>query len=208
MTKKMDVIFGSVPPKRPLTSLAAICDDWRFRFQAGRHENHRRDHVVTYCAKARTFKEAVDRACASRAENGKCHNHQSRVREVDRRHFARLILRRKEIIGAAARAGNFDAMHAILEDCAPVGIGPVTIYDVATRIAAYLDIEVESLHLHAGVKVGWELLIGCKTDLKLIPRGDLPAEFRKLPTDEVEDLLCTYRDFLKPWLKPNGKKAA
>jgi hypothetical protein len=30
-----------------------------------------------------------------------------------------------------------------------------------------------------------------------IPREDLPKELQRLPTDEVEDMLCAYREILR-----------
>lgn len=195
MTKKMPALFKKVPPKAPLTSLKAVVDDWIFRFGEAGHEKHRRDTVCEYCAQSPDVQTAIRRACASRAANGKMHNHQSRVPEFVRKKFASII------IGRWKAPANFDELHDSLVSLAPAGIGPVTIYDVATRIAAYLSMDVCSLYLHAGVKEGWQILTGEKEKRERIPRSELPAELRRLPTDEVEDLLCCYRETLRPWLK-------
>jgi hypothetical protein len=196
---KLDMLFKKQPPRRPLKSLEAIVDDWSYRFGKDAPENHRRDHVVDFCKSAPSLKIAIERACASRAANGKMHNHQCKVREVDRKQFASLItdaLRDVEL-------HDFDELHDLLEKWAPSGIGPVTIYDVATRVGAYLKLEPESRYLHAGVRVGWSKLFGyCSPAIARIPRTALPAPLRTLPTDEVEDLLCAYRDYLSPW-SPN-----
>lgn len=197
MTKKMPALFAKHPPKKPLTSLDAIVDDWIYRFGKKGVSKQMRDEVVDYCAAAKSFKEAVARACLSKRPNGKLHNHQSRVPEKVRMQFA------KNILHVSPNPDNFDALYDELDRCKPYGIGPVTLYDVATRIAAYLKLEVESLYLHAGVMIGWCVLHGQRVrgyELR-IPRGDIPKALRRLPTDEIEDFLCAYRELLKPWLK-------
>lgn len=203
MTKKMPSLFAVHPPKRPLTSLDAIVDDWIFRFGANGVQKERRDLVVEYCAAAPNFAKAVRRACGSREEGGKMHNHQSRVTEAARAHYAEAIIARK----AVRDSTTFDELHDYCEAIASDldGIGPVTIYDVATRIAAYMKLEVESLYLHAGVRIGYQLLYGRRSpDLKRIPRRDLPEQLQRIPADECEDMLCAYREFLQPWLKENA----
>jgi hypothetical protein len=197
MTKKMPALFAKNPPRRPLTSLEALVDDWVYRFSHGGVEAHRRDMVVEYCAKAPDLLEAIRRACDSKNEEGKQHNHQSRVPHAVRAAFAARIEPHQ-----AERIQTFDALYDYLDYVKPSGIGPVTLYDVATRIAAFLELPVESLYLHAGVRVGWAALHGKRSPNVLrIPREQIPKELLRLPTDEVEDFLCCYREFFKPWLK-------
>ena len=205
--KKMNRLFKKLPPKRQLTSLAAIVDDWVYRFGAEGPEKHRRDTVVEYCASAHSFVQAVERACNSRAANGKMHNHQSRVTQGSRNHFCNAILAMWGV-GQHKAFKTFDQLHDEIERIGGVisGIGPVTIYDVATRIAAYLGLEITSLYLHAGVRQGWDILHGERTDrrIKRIPKARLPVELQRLPADECEDMLCAYREQLRPWCKPKG----
>lgn len=205
--KKMNRLFKKLPPKRQLTSLAAIVDDWTYRFGAEGPEKHRRDTVVEFCAASRSFPQAVDRAVMSRAENGKMHNHQSRVPHLARLTFGAAIL---DHLGEGNHKSikTFDQLHDELERIGkPIqGIAEVTIYDVATRIAAYLGLEITSLYLHAGVRQGWDILHGERTDrrIKRIPKAQLPVELQRLPADECEDMLCAYREQLRPWCKPKG----
>src|SRR5215471_21525719 len=77
-----DRLFGNMPPKRPLTTLEAIVEDWNMRFIEGDAKKYR-DTVVDYCMKAASFENAVYRACRCRNEQGKKHNHQSKVRDVN-----------------------------------------------------------------------------------------------------------------------------
>jgi len=203
MTKKMPALFAKHPPLAPLTSLAALVNDWIYRFGTDGVEKHRRDEVVDYCFQAKNLHMAIIRACDSKRPNGNIHNHQSRVTKAARDTYA------KALMAHGLRVSNFDALHDICERLAPPGIGPVTIYDVATRIAAYMQLPVESLYLHAGVRIGWCLLHDHRSpDKERIPRHEIPAELRRLPTDEIEDFLCAYRELLQPWLaSPRGSNA-
>lgn len=191
-----DRLFGSMPAKRPLTSLDAIVEDWQMRFINGDAKKYR-DTVVDYCVKANGFEEAVWRACRCRNELGKKHNHQSKVRDVVLMKWADIIIQRwnKLIPG---QFDNFDDLFDELGDIKIWGIGPVTHYDVATRIGAYLKLEPEQLYLHAGVLSGWKLLYGNGKWPMRIERRSWPAALRVLPADQVEDLLCAYRTFLNP----------
>lgn len=199
--KKMTKLFGKHPPKRKLTSLDAVIDDWTYRFGPNGISKEMRDEVVEFCAKAMNYEQAVHRACESKRPNGHVHNHQSRVPIKVRRKFERIIMKSK------LKPSSFDKLYDALDAIKPEGIGPVTLYDVATRIAAFMQLEVRSLYLHAGVRIGWCLLHGSRSPAQLrIERSDLPGPLLRLPTDEIEDMLCAYREFLKPWLKssPNA----
>jgi len=188
-----DRLFGSVPRKRPLTSLEAIVEDWNMRFIDGDAKKYR-DTVVDYCIKASSFEEAVFRACKCRNELGKKHNHQSKVRDVCLDAWAIKIvgnIHYKEIY-------SFDQLFDELRIILIWGIGPVTHYDVATRIGAWMKLEPEQLYLHAGVLDGWKLLHGNGKWPERIHRDFWPGALRILPADQVEDLLCAYRTFLNP----------
>jgi hypothetical protein len=203
MTEKMPALFKVYPPKSKLTTLDEVVDDWIYRFGKKGVQRERRDLVVDFCAKAKSLDMAIWRACRSKDANGKHHNHQSRVPMGVLESFA------NEIRSYVGRPKTFDELYDRLDDCKPSGIGPVTTYDVATRIAAFLKLDVTSLYLHAGVRIGWCLLHGRRSPDQLrIPREALPKALRRLPTDEIEDFLCAYRSFFKPWLKEdsNAKK--
>jgi hypothetical protein len=175
--------------------------------------------VHEYCRTSPNLSFAILRATRSRGEDGKMHNHQSRVPESIREEFAanillcapriRSIAKGRSLGGASDR---FDALHDLLDMSRPdKGIGPVTLYDVATRIGAYLAVEPTSLYLHAGVKEGIVALMTAEDRTMLfeptardrVAQDDLWAAwpaFCGLPPDEVEDLLCTYRHAFKECL--------
>lgn len=186
-------LFKDEPPREELTSLSAIVRDWKWRFVEGDAKRFR-DEVVEYCRDADDFIEAVERAVASRRPNGKMHNHQSKVKEVDRRRFGYAIVNAID----PASVADFDSFYDRLREIRPKGIGPVTLYDVATRIGAYLEVEPERLYLHAGVADGWRTL-GLPVNRSWggrVPRELWPKPLRELPADQVEDLLCCYRALL------------
>lgn len=189
------------PPKEPLVSLASIVRDWQWRFP-----RHRRDTVVTFCAEAPTLTVAIDRACACRKPDGKMHNHQSRVTHAAREalrlelQMYKKSIKRDVLLAWQASSPDdpFDVLHDWVEACSGPGIGPVTVYDVATRIGAHpsLDAEPTSLYLHAGCRAGW--LAMCPEPsrwrgVERVRREQMPVELQGIPADEVEDLCCTYR---------------
>jgi hypothetical protein len=156
--------------------------------------------VVEYCRAAPTLKVAIRRAVLSKDAAGKHHNHQSKIVATAYTPMLNALLH-KEV--RLQRAHDFDAIHDIVEAYAVPGWGPVGIYDIATRIAAFLGLEPQSLYLHAGVRQGWYALCEALPDVifnrrawanvERVTREHLPAEFLTLSADEVEDFLCTYR---------------
>lgn len=214
MSKKLLDTFKVLPPKRCIKvaqgaawlfrDLDAVVDDWIARFGAKGKWRAERDTCVQHCMAAASLDEAVMRACASLRTNGKLHNHQSRVRKQDRDYFAVRILKEVEF----EYVQEFDQLYDWINRARPSGIGPVTVYDVATRVAAYMKLPITSLYLHAGVQQGWNMLHGgrgkgagapTKGVVARIPKAKLPKALQRLPCDEVEDMLCCYRDYLKPW---------
>lgn len=197
--------FQKEPPRRPLTDLDAIVEDFQWRYV----DRKKTDQVVAYCADAPDFPTAVRRAVEARDAGGKHHNHQSKVDLRARREFGRKIVR-------AAQAGrvdtaDFDAMHDKFDRIKPFGIGPVTVYDTAIRIAAFLGIEPTSVYMHAGVKQGfltlWNSMTWCTSgaardqqrDLKRVDVGLFPPPLCHMKADDVEDILCTYREVFETW---------
>lgn len=191
-------LFKDEPPREPLTSLAAIVRDWQWRFIEGDAKRFR-DEVVEYCREADNFVEAVSRAVDSRRPNGKMHNHQTKVKESVRRKFGYAIV---DTIDPDAPE-DFDDLYDWMEELKPKGIGPVTLYDVAVRVGAFLELEPEQLYLHAGVWDGWKALHNGRSPVgkRRLPKEMWPEPLRALPADQVEDLLCCYRALL-PDIKP------
>lgn len=84
------------------------------------------------------------------------------------------------------------------------GLGELAVYDTADRMRHRLDLVSEHLiFLHAGARVGARRLLGGRLPREsgwAIQRWDVPQGLRHLPTHEIEDILCIYKDefFLTP----------
>jgi hypothetical protein len=201
--------FDKEPPKRPLTDLHAIVEDFQWRYV----DRKKTDQVIEYCREADTFTLAVQRAVESRDAMGKHHNHQSKVDITARRLFGKKIVTRTKL--GMIPVDDFDDFHDALDEIKPYGIGPVTVYDVAVRVGAYLGIEPQSVYMHAGVRQGMKSLLyaiynrdGHKA-LRLLVLSDyrephvavknFPKPLNRMKADDVEDILCTYREVFESW---------
>ena len=114
-----------------------------------------------------------------------------------RRTFLNKLLKIKSKIVLIAM---FDDLHDLLESQAPKGIGALSVYNCTSRIAAWLKCgPTKRLYLHAGPLKGWKKLTGCKGSPRHVPWLEVPAPMRqRLASHQLEDLLCEYRDLLKP----------
>lgn len=184
--------FKKAPPLEPLTSITALWRDYMWRYVTGR----RGDPAIPYTAKAKNLNEAIRRACDSKGEDGKTFFHQGRVWPVNRAaYYTNLSTsqRTRNRIGNSKSFGElYDEVKRVGEETK--GIGIVTIYDVAARLAAYLELEPEHLYFHAGVTTGLKALgIEPEKGVDRIPRADLPKFFQDKDLDLVESFLCGYR---------------
>lgn len=158
------------------------------------HDYIARKRVVA-CAGADRFRraaslqDAVAMATASTDERGKRHPHQRRIPGASLK-----VMHRRVSALDLLRLKSFDDLHeAILNATASIRmIGPLTVYDVATRIGAYLKLAPKHVYLHAGTRVGAKAL-GLGTGSR-IEHADLPPEFGLLTPAECEDVLCIYKD--------------
>lgn len=199
--------FSKEPPKRPLDDPSAVVEDFQWRYK----DRDKTDQVVEWCKKAPTFNVCVDRAVEARDEGGKHHNHQSKVKIADRRKFGTRIKKRRRDFKAIMREREeswhtrFDMVHDLFDDIKPKGIGPVTVYDVAVRVCARYGIEPMSVYLHAGVRQGFKALVASDPSwdgvhgLDRVPLYMFPPPLCDIPADEVEDILCTYREIFLGW---------
>ncbi|AZO77220.1 hypothetical protein B5U99_27555 [Bosea sp. Tri-54] len=98
-----------------------------------------------------------------------------------------------------ADAPTFEALHALVAAALrPInGIGDLTIYDVATRIGAFLKLAPDAVYLHAGAAEGAKAL-GIRTaGGRPVPLDRFPAALRRLGAYHLENLLCTFKRELK-----------
>lgn len=172
---------GCPAPRSTLLTYRAVVQDYIDRWRRPATDEFKDFRKLTCLA------AAIERA----AEKG--HNHQRRIKR-DSLNAAACTLSR-----SASRlkgSGDFKELITQVERLLnPLsGIGEVTIYDIATRIGAYLRFYPELVYLHAGTREGAKHL--GFTRRGWIRRDELPAAFRRLKPYEIEDCLCIYKDAL------------
>lgn len=181
-------------PDEPLDSVVACAVDFKRLYP---EDTKVRDAVMAWTMKAPTWEEAIDRACRSRGEDGKMDNHQSRVPLNNLLEFRNRIGADPDLAELAIY--DFDDLHDALEQVRPAGIGPVTTYDVAVRLACWIGIEPTSLYLHAGVAKGAKALGLPVRGRKRVPYDELERHLGQEVLDVIgdvttlEDFSCCYR---------------
>lgn len=144
-------------------------------------------------AKENSLAAAIHRAALCRWPNGQKHEHQYLIPPV-------VLQQAEKRLQAAskrlARATDFEALHRMVaEEIGGIpGIGELTVYDVAHRVGAYLDVAPALVYLHRGTKEG-AVVLGFRG--KMLHPNDLPAAFSRLTPAEIEDCLCIYRRELR-----------
>jgi hypothetical protein len=140
-----------------------------------------------------TLHDAIRRAALCVWPNGKRHEHQYLI--------AKPLLEQAEgrlqaMARKLAHAADFAALHDLVEDEIGRlhGIGPLTIYDIAHRVGAYLKKAPKLVYLHSGTKIG-AAVFGLRG--RTIDPANLPSAFSRLTPAEIEDCLCIYRHELR-----------
>ena len=148
-----------------------------------------------FFADQRTLSDAVRLAGLAETPKGKRLNHQRRIPPaVLKRSAARLLDR----LATLKEAATFEDLHDVVAETIGVleGIGDLTVYDTALRIAAKRGLEPRRVYLHAGTRAGAGAL-GFTDGADWILPGDLPSAFRRLRPSEIEDCLCIYKAELR-----------
>jgi hypothetical protein len=183
--------FAARPPAAEMNSIKNLWRDYMKRYvNAGRG-----DPALPWTVKATTLKEAIHRACMSRGEDGKLWHHQGRVWQRNLEAYERKLNERMYYEAIE----NSEQFWELMIWCSKAsdethGIGPVTEYDVAARIGAWLELEPEHLYFHAGVTEGLRALgVKLPRGANRLDREALPEFFRDKNLDIVESFLCGYR---------------
>ena len=94
-------------------------------------------------------------------------------------------------------ATTFDQIMQIVSECKVKGFGELSIYDTSMRIASYKNIEPDKVYLHAGARMGFEILESKgyipkgATKKKYLTKEELPVEFQtQLKCYEAENMGC------------------
>lgn len=171
-----------------LASFDDLVDNYRKR-------NQQREIVETaYVFQGNDFKEIVDRSVKSKfpytGDIIKMHPHQYRIGAQKLNNLASILV---ESIDYLQVAPNFDALYQEIERIVVfrsiVGIGPLTIYDIACRIGSCTNRTPDKVYLHAGAAAGARHL---KIQGKTAPVEAFPPSFAALSADDIESLLCVY----------------
>jgi hypothetical protein len=158
----------------------AYIQDWREGAQRERQ----------FFKSRRSLRRATEFAALCKLPSGKRHPHQYRIpRALLAKAESNLLECAAEIQGCE----TFKELHELVqrEIGGIPGIGVLTVYDVATRIGAHLDLAPRRVYLHAGTAAGAKAL-GLE-GRETLNRVELPKAFRRLRTYEIEDCLCLYK---------------
>lgn len=121
--------------------------------------------------------------------NGKMHNHQSKVSKA----LPTLEDKLQSRIKVLLRSTTFGQLYISIDLLKTPGIGPMTVYDVAVRFGAWLELYPEDIYIHAGTAAGLKALGIDTRGWSRFPMELLPRILRRKDPDTVEDFLCTYR---------------
>jgi hypothetical protein len=172
---------GERPPQ-PLT-LESIVDRYI------RNHRPRLLSEMQFYASRPDLRQVIEVAALGKRPDGKRHPHQSRIPKLS------LLEARDQLFRISLKqCSNFMHLHsAIKQTIGPIhGIGPLTIYDTALRIGAFLRITPDHIFLHAGTRQGGTALgVGAKRSA--VSPSELPPQFQRLEPREIEDCLCIYK---------------
>jgi hypothetical protein len=151
------------------------------------------DSHILFCKAQKTLKDAIEVAAKSIDENNKIHFHQRRVEKTELNRLVEGLLLREDEIKSAK---DFDEIYSIVNATKNEYITEITVYDVAQRIGAYLNIVPDKIYLQSGTRTGAENLLGHLSDKKFLLREDLPSPFQRpdFTLEDIEDILFQYKD--------------
>lgn len=135
----------------------------------------------------------IDYAGMAKTDGERRHPHQYRITKAT---LQTSTSRLKNIDFSSC--GDFDVLFELVEQTIGdiPGIGELTVYDTATRIAAGYGIEPNKVYLHAGTRVGAKAL-SLDRGQSYLEINELPRAFHKLKAREIEDCLCIYKKDLQ-----------
>lgn len=136
----------------------------------------------------------VIKIAPSKSTNNQKHPHQYRINKQALETFTKKLLSK---IDSLKNSKTFKELHKKTCEIGnnEPGIGKLTCYDTATRIGYKLCLYPEYVYLHAGTKDGAKKLLKSNYVNKLtIPKSFFPKEFEGLSCDEIEDILCIFKN--------------
>lgn len=157
------------------------------------------DTHLLHCQRQQNLAAAIETAAQAVNHSQKIHSHQCRIGRQRLREWARHLIGYGHEIEQAA---DFEGLLATVEQAAHTfsggGIGELTAYDTAHRIAEHREILPTRIHLHSGTRKGAFILVeGLTREVPVIDKEQLPAPFHKLAPTALEDILCMYAKELR-----------
>jgi len=143
-----------------------------------------------------TLSEAIRLAALAVSSKGKRYSHQRRLSKTTLEQARDILLENEQRI---RQSQGFDDLFVLLERLLSrvKGLGELYIYDTALRIGAKIGVFPERVYLHAGTRVGAKAL-GFDGRMKTLEVSQLPEWLQQLQPHEIEDVLCIFKDKLKP----------
>ncbi len=138
---------------------------------------------------------AIRTAALALNRKQKRYSHQRRIK---RSAIQEALSRLQRLETKIRNCSNFRTLFSLInEELAEVpGIGELYIYDTVLRIGAKLDVFPEKVYLHAGTRTGARKL-GLNTAKSALKMSSFPPPLRTLEPQEVEDVLCIFKDKLR-----------
>ncbi len=164
------------------------------------HYIHHRRHVLHeelgWFSDQPNFSEALAEAVNARDQWGKRLSHQRRLlKHVLPNAFAQLSAMQAQL----KRAKSFDALFERVDQAlnSIPNAGDLYSYDTALRLGAFLRLFPTRVFLQTGALSG-ALKISSSMRQRSVPLCHFPEPFHSLAPFEVENLLCCYKNHLKP----------
>jgi hypothetical protein len=170
-----------------------------------------KDEDDWYGENPKNLTAAIERAAMSIVRgtkpdgNHKKHSHQRRISPEILKRAAEHLVNQEQTI---ATFTDFDSLLNHIENILNEikGIGSLTHYDIAARIALYQKLSPENVYLHAGTRTGARHVLGLEyRRCRCVKIDRFPEEFHDLGSFRIETVMCVYKDALG--LISNGESA-
>jgi hypothetical protein len=153
------------------------------------------DELVWF-ASLPTLRRAISESALCNDSNGGRHPHQRRLKKMVLEAAERALL---TVETDLAEAVDFEGLYTLVRNVIlPIhGIGDLAVYDITTRIGAFLRLRPHAVYLHAGTAEGARSLGILSASGDPVPVDAFPAPLRRLSADHIENFLCIYKRQLK-----------
>ncbi|HHB1654679.1 TPA: hypothetical protein ACOQ0H_003864 [Bacillus cereus] len=168
-----------------MNSLSFLAEDFLKKYG-----NYQLQELMFYTKYKNTPEKLIHLIAWSITSNGKTHPHQYRIKRTVKEHVEKYLLNNYDKI---QQIKDFDTLMKLFRGI--TGVGPLTSYDMATRLGFCFGITPKKIYLHRGTYIGAKNLLGNKvTGRSFLKLKDLPKELHHLTPLQIEDFLCIYKE--------------